>query len=101
MSTETQKVGVLADLQRLLDLSESTMDADTSTDATFIPVPIEEFVATVRSTSAAIADLVKVAARAIPFLRDEAEKYEDDGSNEPLETARHIEELLARIGGAA
>lgn len=36
-----------------------------------------------------------LAERAIPFLRDEAENYEDDGSNEPLELAREIESLLA------
>lgn len=36
-----------------------------------------------------------LAERAVPFLRDEAEKYEDDGSNEPLELAREIESLLA------
>ena len=33
--------------------------------------------------------------RALPFLRDEAAKYEDDGSNEPLELAREIDAILA------
>lgn len=32
--------------------------------------------------------------RALPFLRDEAAKYEDDGSNEPLELIRDIEAAL-------
>lgn len=32
--------------------------------------------------------------RALPFLRDEAGKYDDDGSNEPLEIAREIEAAL-------
>src|SRR5690606_20225446 len=34
-------------------------------------------------------------ARAIPHLRDAAEPYEDDGSNEPLELAREIEDFMA------
>ena len=33
--------------------------------------------------------------RAIPFLRDEAANYVDDGSNEPLELVREIESALA------
>ena len=32
--------------------------------------------------------------RAVPFLRDEGARYEDDGSNEPLELARSIEAEL-------
>lgn len=36
----------------------------------------------------------ELAERAIPFLRDEGEKYDDDGSNEPLELAREIEHAL-------
>lgn len=32
--------------------------------------------------------------RAMPFLRDEAGKYDDDGSNEPLELLRQIEDAL-------
>lgn len=39
--------------------------------------------------------LVQAARKAIPYLRDEGGKYEDDGSNEPLELARDIESLLA------
>lgn len=35
------------------------------------------------------------AERAIPFLRDEGDKYEDDGANEPLELAREIDHALA------
>ncbi|CAN7329288.1 hypothetical protein LJR143_001651 [Pseudoxanthomonas sp. LjRoot143] len=42
--------------------------------------------------NATIADLAR---RAVPFLRDEASKYEDDGSNEPLELAREIEAAIA------
>ena len=42
--------------------------------------------------NATIADLAR---RAVPFLRDEASKYEDDGSNEPLELARDIEAAIA------
>ncbi|PXV60691.1 hypothetical protein SAMN04487785_102419 [Dyella jiangningensis] len=47
----------------------------------------------------AVAALVEVAGRTIPFLRDEAAKYEDDGSNEPLEIARDLEALLKHAGG--
>lgn len=35
--------------------------------------------------------------RAVPFLLDEGAKYDDDGSNEPLELAREIETLLASL----
>ena len=45
--------------------------------------------------NATIADLAR---RAVPFLRDEASKYEDDGSNEPLELMREIEAVLAEQG---
>lgn len=37
--------------------------------------------------------------RALPFLRDEGGKYEDDGSNEPLELAREIEALIDQQAG--
>lgn len=33
--------------------------------------------------------------RALPFLDDEANKYGDDGSNEPMDVANTIRELLA------
>lgn len=33
--------------------------------------------------------------RALPFLRDEGTKFDDDGSNEPLELAREIEAFVA------
>ena len=42
------------------------------------------------------ATLADLARRAVPFLRDEAAKYEDDGSNEPLELVREIEAALSR-----
>lgn len=42
--------------------------------------------------------LAALAQRAIPFLRDEGAKYEDDGSNEPLELARDIEQALSEHG---
>lgn len=48
--------------------------------------------------------LVACASRSISFLMDEASKYEDDGSNEPLETARDIEKAiddLAKVYGSA
>lgn len=35
--------------------------------------------------------------RALPYLADEAAHYEDDGSNEPLELSRDIEQLLASL----
>jgi hypothetical protein len=44
---------------------------------------------------AADAELLR---RALPFLRDEAARYDDDGSNEPLELARDIESALALAG---
>lgn len=37
--------------------------------------------------------------RAVPFLRDEGSKYEDDGSNEPLDLARDIESLIDQQAG--
>lgn len=40
---------------------------------------------------------VSLLERAVPFLHDEAAKYDDDGSNEPLELAREIETLLASL----
>src|SRR5690606_14901948 len=42
--------------------------------------------------------LAALAQRAIPFLRDEGAKYDDDGSNEPLELARDIEQALSEHG---
>ncbi len=97
MTIETQKVDVLADLQRLLDLSESTMDANTSTDATFIPMPIEEFIATVRSTSAAVAELIEAASNFL-VADDIAEGY---GSGIGGPDHDRLEAALAHIGGAA
>ncbi len=47
------------------------------------------------------ATLADLARRAVPFLRDEAAKYEDDGSNEPLELVREIEAVLADQGAHA
>lgn len=47
------------------------------------------------------ATLADIARRAVPFLRDEAAKYEDDGSNEPLELVREIEAVLADQGAHA
>ena len=41
--------------------------------------------------------LVEASQRAIPFLRDEASKYDDDGSNEPMETIRDIESAIAML----
>lgn len=35
--------------------------------------------------------------RASPFLHDEGDKWEDDGSNEPLELARDIDAVLASV----
>lgn len=37
--------------------------------------------------------------RAVQFLRDEGSKYEDDGSNEPLDLARDIESLIDQQAG--
>jgi len=45
-----------------------------------------------------ISNLVESSRSAIPFLRDEAEKYEDDGSNEPLETLRDLRSAIALAG---
>ena len=44
--------------------------------------------------------LKALAERAIPFLRDEADKYEDDGSNEPLELIRDIDAAIAALSDA-
>lgn len=45
--------------------------------------------------------LVALLERAIPFLHDEGAKYEDDGSNEPLELAREIDAVLAAPAAGA
>jgi hypothetical protein len=39
--------------------------------------------------------LAEALRNALPYVQDEARKYADDGSNEPLELVREIEELLA------
>lgn len=54
------------------------------------------------TTPAAPVDLEQfrsLLAQTLPFLRDEADKYEDDGSNEPLGLAREIEALIDSQGG--
>lgn len=45
--------------------------------------------------AATISPLLDLAERAVPFLRDEGSKWDDDGSNEPLELAREIEAALS------
>lgn len=47
----------------------------------------------------AAARAVVLLRRAIPYLRDEGSKYDDDGSNEPLELAREIESLIDQQDG--
>ncbi|GHH52410.1 hypothetical protein [[Pseudomonas] boreopolis] len=48
-----------------------------------------EIVSAIRELKQAVPeDVLPLLERALPFLRDEADKYEDDGSNEPLELAR-------------
>lgn len=47
------------------------------------------------------AQAVDLLRRAVPFLNDEAAKYDDDGSNEPLELAREIEALIDQQAGGA
>lgn len=49
----------------------------------------------------AAARAVVLLRRAIPYLRDEGSKYDDDGSNEPLELAREIESLIDQQAGGA
>jgi hypothetical protein len=44
--------------------------------------------------------LIDCARRSIPFLMDEASKYDDDGSNEPLETARDIDKAIDELAAA-
>lgn len=44
-----------------------------------------------------IYELAQAAREALPYLREEGAKYDDDGSNEPLELARRIEDLVAAI----
>ena len=41
--------------------------------------------------------ILSLARRALPFLRDEGAKFEDDGSNEPLELAREIDAALEAL----
>lgn len=50
---------------------------------------------------AAAPKLLEALQAALPYLRDEADKYEDDGSNEPLEALRDAEDAIARATGAA
>lgn len=45
------------------------------------------------------AQAVDLLRRAVPFINDEAAKYDDDGSNEPLELAREIEALIDQQAG--
>lgn len=52
-------------------------------------------------TGSAIVFLADVSRRALPFLQDEAAKYEDDGANEPLETLRDLEAAIERVVGAS
>ena len=47
--------------------------------------------------SVAISNLIEASSRAIPFLNDEARKYDDDGSNEPLEVSRDIEDSISSL----
>src|SRR5690606_40456251 len=51
-------------------------------------------------TSNARGEWVGLLERAVPFLHDEGAKYDDDGSNEPLELAREIETILASLPAA-
>ncbi|WP_424682951.1 hypothetical protein [Frateuria sp. YIM B11624] len=44
-------------------------------------------------------ELLEAAKAALPFLRDEASKYPDDGSNEPLEALRDLEAAIAQATG--
>ena len=44
------------------------------------------------------AGAIELLRRALPFLRDAAKPYEDDGANEPLEIARDIEAVLDEVG---
>lgn len=43
---------------------------------------------------------VDLLSRALPFLHESAQPYEDDGSNEPLELARDIETFLEESAAA-
>jgi hypothetical protein len=43
---------------------------------------------------------VDLLSRALPFLHESAQPYEDDGSNEPLELARDIEAFLEESAAA-
>lgn len=88
MSTETQKVDVLA----VMDNAILGMARHPN-----LQIRMHDL----ESARGAVTELIAVATRSVPFLRDEADKYEDDGSNEPLETLRDLEAALARVGGAA
>ena len=46
---------------------------------------------------AAAPELYEALSKALPYIREEGSKYQDDGANEPLELARDIEELLAKV----
>lgn len=45
--------------------------------------------------------LIRAANRLIPFVQDEADKYEDDGSNEPLEAIRDFRTAVSAASLAA
>lgn len=47
-----------------------------------------------------MSELLAVANRARTFIQEEADKYEDDGSNEPLETLRDLDAAVAKFGSA-
>lgn len=89
MSKKTQKVDVLSVMDRAIvrNLERGAVNGSQSDRE-------------LRSARFAINELIILASLACPYLRDAGDAYEDDGSNEPLETARDLEVLLARIGGA-
>lgn len=63
-------------------------------DIPFSPLPTSAHREESKAQDTRPASVVSLLQRAVPFLREAADAYEDDGNNEPLELARDIEELL-------
>lgn len=98
MNANATPFDVLARLQNMLDISESTSDAETGVDATFLPMPIEEFIASMRQAGAAFAAL----AGSLSALSDASCLDEDAFDSEELAEAKaKARSALIRFGGAA
>lgn len=94
---QSRSAGVLAVLDAHAEGIEQAYKLARGKTRDEIAAGLREF----REATAIVVELAELAKRAIPLLQDDADRYEDDGSNEPLECIRALESALARFGGAA